>query len=472
MLRTRLALSLLLLAPTAALAQQADLSGHWAVQVPANDKHRPGSALFVKTGAGRYDVKLILHVKQELVVVQLQGGFDGTTLVLGPAGVDAGIISAVGNQPPSSSNVKTARYELRIKNPGPLDLERLVLLSGSIEGVRMPRELHRTTGPMTPPHWQQASRVRAPAEWEQAEEILWGAKDEFAVSTIYAAAIKGTAHEAVDHWLYTSSQAGENQLRYELAEAGVDLSSSKVRFSNKRFQTVWMRDFGPIILERLDGVPDGEDRRIVGDMGYYSDRPADDFVPAQYARARRLPRFNVESLKLEGGNYMSDGAGRIFTTSRAFEQNQSQHGIQAHVEDRLRDLGAREVLFFERMPEPEGTGHIDMFAKLVDADTVLVGRCDSPPKFKAVLDRNAQRFEELGYEVIRLDMASGSKLMTYTNSLFVGKTVLVPTYNNPTRDAAALKIYRDLGWNAVGIDAREVIKANGAIHCISMQIPR
>lgn len=464
---TRLTLSLLCLLPASGLAQQVDLSGHWAVEAAQSQKHRPGSVLFKKTGSGRYDVKLILHVEQRLVVRELQGGFDGTTLILGPAGVDAGIISAIGNQPSSgSSNVKTARYALRIKDPGPLDLERLVMLSGSIEGVRMPREIHRTTGPMTPPHWNEASKLRSPGEWEQAEEILWGAKDEFAVSTIYAGAIRGTAQESVNHWMYTSSQAGENQLKYELAQAGIDLANNpKVRFSNKRFQTVWMRDFGPIILKTEDG------RRIVGDMGYYSDRPADDFVPSQYAKARGWPRFNVESLKLEGGNYMSDGAGRLFTTSRAFEQNQSQHGIQAHVEDRMRDLGAREVVFFERMPEPEGTGHIDMFAKLVDEDTVLVGRCSSPPHFKAVLDRNAQRFEELGYEVIRLDMASGTKLMTYTNSLFVGKTVLIPTYKHD-RDAAAIKVYQDLGWNAVGIDAREVIKANGAIHCISMQIPR
>jgi agmatine/peptidylarginine deiminase len=236
----------------------------------------------------------------------------------------------------------------------------------------------------------------------------------------------------------------------------------RVRFSNKKFQTVWMRDFGPIVLQRPDGS------RVVGDMGYFPDRPKDDFVPAQYAKARGWQRRDVESLLLEGGNYMSDGRGRVFTTTRALEVNPSQ----AHVEDRLRDLGAREVLFFERMPEPEGTGHIDMFAKLVDERTVLVGRCLDHVKFGAVLDRNAERFEQLGYRVIRLTMASGPKLMTYTNSLFVGRTVLVPTYNKAQRDQAALEVYQQLGWKPVGIDARSVIAANGAIHCISMQIPR
>ena len=447
---------LVALALTAGLvqAQEIDLSGHWAVK--ATSTHRPGSAQFFAQQGGqhaRYRVELMTHVGTELRHLELDGVWDGSKLVLFKAGEgsDAGFVSAIGGGPGSgpAASVKSVTYELR--TPPPLDLERLVRVAGTLGPmVRLPQELHRTNGP----------NVRAPAEWEQAEEILWGYRDEFAVSRIYATAIKATLDEDVNHWMYVSSNAARAELEYELAEAAVPMT--RVRFSPKKFQTVWMRDFGPITLKRDNG------QRVVGDMGYFSDRPKDDFVPAQYAKARNWQRRDVESLKLEGGNYMSDGKGRVFTTSKALEDNPSQD----HVEDRLRDLGAREVLFFERMPEPEGTGHIDMFAKLMDERTVLVGRCESPAKFKAVLDRNAERFQRLGYDVIRLDMASGQKLMTYTNSLLVGKTVLVPTYKNEALDAAALQVYRELGWNPVGIDSRSVIAANGAIHCISMQIPR
>ena len=100
---------------------------------------------------------------------------------------------------------------------------------------------------------------------------------------------------------------------------------------------------------------------------------------------------------------------------------------KAEVEASLRRVGAREVLFFERMDDPEGTGHIDMFAKLMDEHTVLVGR-HADPRWSGTLDRNAQRF-------------------------------------------AALETYRRLGWKPVGIDVRSIIGANGAIHCISMQVP-
>jgi agmatine/peptidylarginine deiminase len=451
MIRTAI-LALALSASLASAQEVADLSGLWTVQ--ASTKHRPGSALFsereVVAGTHRYKVRLITHGTDGVTRRDLRAAWDGKVLAIGKGTVSfSGLVDVIAGTAASTASSGVATYELGAAEG--FALEQLTLTGGEVAGARLPRELRRA----------QAPDVRAPAEWETAEEILWGYRDEFAVARIYAGAIKATIAEGVSHWLYVTSKAAQAELEYELAEAEVPMD--RARFSKKKFQTVWMRDFGPITLE---GLADGQ--RLVGDMGYYEDRPRDDYVPAQYAEARGWKRRDVESLLLEGGNFMSDGKGRLFTTSRALQMNPSQ----AHVEDRLRDLGAREVVFVERMPEPEGTGHIDMFAKLVDEDTVLVGRCTDQPHFAAVLDRNAERFRELGYEVIRLTMASGPKLMTYTNSLFVGGTVLVPVYANAARDRAALKVYTDLGWNAVGIDARTVIKANGAIHCISMQIPR
>ena len=436
----------LLLAFACGASRAQDLNGGWAVQQQGS-LHRPGTALLTKKQGNRWGLALVQQVDGAIRRADLEATWEGSQLVVRAGGGGSGFVDSVGGGTSASAGAELGRYEL---SKGPMDLVRLTLAAGG-DGA-LPRELHRPTDAL--------GDALAPAEWEQAEEILWGYKDEFAVARIYAAAIKATLDEGVNHWLYCSSDAAEAELEYELGEAEVPLD--RVRFSKKRFQTVWMRDFGPITLRAPDG------KRIVGDMGYFSDRPKDDFVPAQYATARHWSRRDVESLKLEGGNFMSDGRGRLFTTSKSLQDNPSQ----SHVIDRLRELGGREVLFFERMPEPEGTGHIDMFAKLMDEDTVLVGRCETPKKFKDVLDRNAERFRQLGYEVIRLDMASGAKLMTYTNSLLVGKTVLVPTYKSPARDEAALEVYRQLGWKPVGIDARSVIAANGAIHCISMQIPR
>ena len=60
---------------------------------------------------------------------------------------------------------------------------------------------------------------------------------------------------------------------------------------------------------------------------------------------------------------------------------------------------------------------------------------------------------------------------TYTNSVIVNKTVIVPTYEEKY-DTTALRIYREAmpGYHVVGIDCNDIIGALGAIHCITKEI--
>ncbi|MEM9261152.1 MAG: agmatine deiminase family protein, partial [Bacteroidota bacterium] len=57
---------------------------------------------------------------------------------------------------------------------------------------------------------------------------------------------------------------------------------------------------------------------------------------------------------------------------------------------------------------------------------------------------------------------------TYTNSVFINGTILVPIYG-AEEDELALSIYRDYfpGYKVVGIDCNEMIDELGAIHCIT-----
>jgi len=62
---------------------------------------------------------------------------------------------------------------------------------------------------------------------------------------------------------------------------------------------------------------------------------------------------------------------------------------------------------------------------------------------------------------------------TYTNSLILNSTVLVPVYGiNPVMDANALSIYNDAmpGYNIVSINCNALIPYAGAIHCVTMGI--
>ena len=500
-------LAFCLLSGGLALADVPDLTGAWTIdEMPQYDGVQyPGSAIFTgKTEQGDvhgYRLALIQRNAQDAIeTTRFVARWDGETLTLredtSPNGSGAIDVLAGSGSSGASAQAPTATlevYEPTDDRQSKLELDWLKRTANDLD-TWIPGLLRRVVPAHDPQAMPEYLRpVRSPAEWEQAEEITWGAQDAFDVVSIYAEAIKATTQEDVIHRIYVVNQAAEAQVRYELAVRGIGGAHwDKAKLHVYNFRSVWIRDYGPLIVKgqtwNADGtalvdntsgeVVDAEGRteeRFVVDTGYFPTRPIDDSLPGQYAKKRNWLVRNVESLKYEGGNFLTDGAGRMFTTTGTFEWGVNMKGSinrgQEHIEDRLRDLGAREVFFFERMPEPEGTGHIDMFAKLHDVDTVLVGSCRTPKAFKDVLDRNAARFAALGYEVIRLPMASGTKLMTYTNSLYVGNTVLVPVYNS-SRDEPALQIYRDLGWNAVGIDARQVIKANGAIHCISMQIPK
>jgi hypothetical protein len=61
--------------------------------------------------------------------------------------------------------------------------------------------------------------------------------------------------------------------------------------------------------------------------------------------------------------------------------------------------------------------------------------------------------------------------MTYTNSVFVNNTVLLPTYYEEY-DTTAIAIYEAAlpGYNVVGIDCNQIISASGAIHCITHSV--
>jgi agmatine/peptidylarginine deiminase len=65
---------------------------------------------------------------------------------------------------------------------------------------------------------------------------------------------------------------------------------------------------------------------------------------------------------------------------------------------------------------------------------------------------------------------------SYTNVIFAGDTLLVPAYPDasPEMDREALDVYRKLlpERRVVPIDASSLIRKNGSLHCISINVPK
>lgn len=305
------------------------------------------------------------------------------------------------------------------------------------------------------------AQIVHPAEYEASSEILWGCNNTALVADVYRESIRGTVNEPVNHVFLVDSKDSAYQVLYDCYDRGI--STAKAKFYICSLNSVWMRDYGPFIV-RENGKP------TVVDVNYYPNRPTDDRFPKIWAQFKGYG-YRYADYDYEGGNFMTDGKGLACASNSVFKFNSyklNKSGVEAVYRN---SLGCSRLETFEYLLN-DGTTHIDMYAKLLNNNTVLVSRAVGQwSQNYALLERNAAKFKSLGYKVLRATMADDD-LSTYTNSLIVGRTALVPTYGNAARDAEALDAYRQAGYTAFGIDCRKIIKYGGAIHCISMQSAR
>ena len=131
-------------------------------------------------------------------------------------------------------------------------------------------------------------------------------------------------------------------------------------------------------------------------------------------------------------------------------------------------MGISNYIKMETLPY-DVIHHIDMHMKLLDEETLLVSRYPSGvadgPQIEANIDYVLSNFQSVfgtPYDVKWIDAPpstsgsypdTGGYYRTFSNSLILNKTILVPTYR-PEVDAAALAYYEELmpGYNIVGID--------------------
>ncbi|HEY3356092.1 MAG TPA: agmatine deiminase family protein [Polyangia bacterium] len=256
--------------------------------------------------------------------------------------------------------------------------------------------------------------------------------------------------------------------------------------------TVWARDWAPLSAVTASGA------RQLLDFGYAPSRPIDDAVPATLAAQLGLERVAVP-LRFEGGNFMGTEDGRCFTTQQVLYENDGL--TEAQLQATFRDLlGCRTTTIF-----PTGiddTHHIDIWAKLVSKDTVLVneiraatlervapdqGLATEVAFVKQYLDARAADLAALGLTVVRLPMPApffkyGITIVpTYSNALLVNTTAIIPSFQAsgfsfmdedlyPTYEADAAAIYRAAGFTPVFVEAGELAKGHGSIHCATMQL--
>jgi agmatine/peptidylarginine deiminase len=330
--------------------------------------------------------------------------------------------------------------------------------------------------------------VRTAAEWEEVEYLVvtWQSGFQGILRQIVAA---GVAECKV---IITTQN--ETSVSNYLTAGGVDLTN--VIFMNENWDSIWIRDYAGNTI-----YSDDVGERAITDWIYNRPRPNDDVIPTAHALLADIPIYVTDSgindLVNTGGNFMSDGLGNAFASSLILDENEpgNPYGVSAKTEAQIDGImeaymGISNYIKMDILPY-DVIHHIDMHMKLLDEETLLVSRYPNGvadgPQIEANIDYVLSNFQSAfgtPYDVKWIDAPpstsgnypdTGGYYRTFSNSVIINKTILVPTYR-PAVDAAALAYYQELmpGYNIVGIDVdnagENLISLLGAIHCITHTI--
>lgn len=330
-------------------------------------------------------------------------------------------------------------------------------------------------GPATPP----PGAVRAMAEFEELEGIVvrWA----YGTSNLLLSQIVDAAQDEGTVWILVRPGTSDTtNIKTYLSARGIPLTN--IQFLSTSTNSIWCRDYGPWTVYDTE-----TDSMALVDFRYNRPRPLDDVVPSFLAGEWGLPLYQTtampDSLVFTGGNFMVDGFGTGFASRLVNDEN--THLTDPDIDSILwRYCGLRRFVKMETLLH-DAIHHIDMHMKLLDEETLLIGeyppgrgdhdRIENTVAYLQTLENCYGR----PYRIVRIPMPpdlSGnyppaSSYFTYTNSLIVNRTVLVPVYGF-TLDATALQVYRDAmpGYRVLGFDCNAIIPSSGAIHCITKEV--
>jgi len=338
-------------------------------------------------------------------------------------------------------------------------------------------------GISTPPNFS----VRTMAEWEEVQTltVTW---------TAYTDVLIEIVRYAVDEVDVVIICSNPNSVSNTLQNAGVDIT--RVTFLQEDYDSIWMRDYAGNTIYEND-----VDSLYMVDWIYNRPRPDDDASPQAIANLMGITMYETtqapNDLVNTGGNFMVDGWGTAFASELILEENEPGNPYnvsvktEAEIDQIMMDfMGITRYIKMETLPY-DGIHHIDMHMKLIDEETLLIGEYPNGvadgPQIEANIQYVLSNYNSMWgtpYEVIRVQMPpengvypdntpswQAGAYRTYTNCVFLNKTVLVPTYETEF-DTTALRIIRESlpGHRVIGIECNDIIQSSGAIHCITHTI--
>ena len=374
---------------------------------------------------------------------------------------------------------------------------------------------------------------RLPAEWEPQDFVLRTWPNETTDWAPYLEEIRQTVAEMVRAIARHEEVMLLSMFKTDVPDELREMPN--VYVAELPNNDTWARDFGPIVLKSTqpvdssaegDGTTDDEEQekdflwldfRFNG-WGEKFQAAWDNMIPyklwALYGFFEDADYEDHQDFVLEGGSIEADGQGTLFTTSQCLlapHRNQplTKEQIEEQLKRRLR-IGRVVWLDYGNLVGDDTDGHIDTIVRCAPDDTLVYVGCDDPADeqyadFHALEEqlKALRTADGKPYRLLRLPMPDGiyevegdkvavqssnvaarrSKVQevqgerlpaTYANFLVINGAVLVPTYDQPEKDAEALRVVQQAfpDREMIPIDARTIIRQHGSVHCLTMQVPK
>jgi agmatine/peptidylarginine deiminase len=258
---------------------------------------------------------------------------------------------------------------------------------------------------------------------------------------------------------------------------------SKVEVIMAPSNVCWMRDFGPHFIWQNNCLGIVDSNYGTPDENFFPTLLGEDYF--------NIPTFQI-GLTYPGGDFQAGPNRTGYCTSLINLFNPPDEGFN---ESFIADLfytfqGIDTLHLFPHLPFcVDATGHLDMWMYIVTESSVIISEFQPGSNQNAINITNnvADYMENLGFTVYRTPSWNAEhpptidwSHFTYANALRVNNRIFIPKYGGAfpeyqDEDAQALAAYQA----AVGPDVEivqiactNIIHWGGAMHCITMQVPR
>ncbi len=264
---------------------------------------------------------------------------------------------------------------------------------------------------------------------------------------------------------------------------------SRVNFYDHPTNDAWCRDHGPIFVKNdKTGEVALTDWEHNAWGGKYPPYDLDNTIPPKIAAALGLRIFEKKMI-MEGGSLDVNGAGLLLTTeSCLLNKNRNPSMSKGQIERALRDfLGVKTIYWLgDGIVGDDTDGHIDDMTRFFSTDGIVtVVESNKRDKNHPILRENLERLQGLRtpdgkkFNIATLPMpkpvfCDGQQMpASYANFLVINGAVLLPTFQQPKRDAEAAEVLAACfpGREIIPIDCLELVWGLGTLHCISQQQP-